>query len=169
MKVRKSFDKIAKSDEGFFSKYGSFFYEFKNTNRIISSYYIFFLVRRMIYALNQVFLAEFSLIQAGINIFVSFTFLCYLFIIRPFNDSKTQILNISSELCILLVFCSVFGMIYDSSIPHFAVETTIIVIILGFVAFQIVIAIITFVISLKLVLKKLRDHKKTRISYIVRQ
>ena len=168
MKVRKSFDKITKSDEDFFCKYGSFFYEFRNTNRIISSYYIFFLARRMIYALNQVFLAEFSLIQAGINIFVSFSFLCYLFIIRPFNDAKTQILNISSELCILLVFCSVFPMIYDDSIPDFAIETTIIVVILGFVAFQIVITIISFFISLRLVLKKLRGHKETRISYIIR-
>ena len=167
MKVRKSFDKITKLDRDFFCKYGSFFYEFKNTNRTISSYYIFFLARRMIYALNQVFLAEFSLIQAGINIFVSFTFLCYLFMIKPFNDSKTQILNISSELCILLVFCLVFTMMCNASISEFAIETTIIVIILGFVAFQIVIVIISFFISLRVVLKKFRTHKETRITYII--
>ena len=98
MKVRKSFEKITLNDETFFYKYGSFFYEFTNITRTISSYYLFFLARRMIYALNQVFLAQYSLIQASINIFVSFSFLCYLFIVRPFKDIKAQILNLFSEI-----------------------------------------------------------------------
>ena len=168
MKVRKSFDKITNNDDDFFSKYGSLFYEFKNINRTISSYYIFFLARRMIYALNQVFLAEYSLIQAGINIFVSFSFLCFLIIIKPFKDFKTQILNFSSEICMLCVFSSVFVLIFDSSISNFAIETTIIVIILGFVAFQFTIVIVSFFTSLKSILKKLKRHKQTRISYIIR-
>ena len=135
MKVIKSFEKITQNDENFFYKYGSFFYELKNIHRTISSYYVLYLTRRMIYALNQVFLAENSLIQASINIFVSFIFLCYLLMIRPFKDVKTQVLNISSELCILTIFCTVFAIICDSSISEFTVETIIIVIILGFVAF----------------------------------
>ena len=168
MKVVKSFDKITKKDESFLNKYGSFFYEFTNKNRTISSYYFFFLGRRIIYALNQVFLAEYSLIQVSLNIFVSFSFLGCLLILRPFKEFKLQILNISSEFCILSVFCSVFALIYDTSISKFAVETTIIVIILGFVAFQLVVVVISFFISIKSKLKLMKGHKETRISYIVK-
>lgn len=95
------------------------FANFKNNRGWVSSaYYIFFISRRLLYALTLVFLDVSGLAQsilcAGHSIAVSASqTVVFLLIYRPYNDRLSGLIITLSEISVALVFCMSISFNFD--------------------------------------------------------
>jgi len=65
-------------NSAFYKMFGSLFYEFKvDGSKLARYFYIFFVLRRLIYSLNLIFMGSFPFIQSLINTLLSLGFLTY--------------------------------------------------------------------------------------------
>lgn len=93
--------------------WGSFYTEFKIDKDFWSSqYYLFYFLRRQIYALCQIYLNKTLYIQGGLHIFCSVFSLGYLFYYRPFKELSIFISAIISEICLFTIFLMTYFYIF---------------------------------------------------------
>ena len=104
----------------------------------------------------------------SVNIFFSFTNICYLIVVRPFKETKILIVNLSGELCFLSILATVFLIILEISVSSYVIEMTIIVILQSFLAFQIIMVISSAIVKIRSLIRRKRKSHETRISYIVK-
>ena len=165
--VNTSHEKIKNNDQGFLNKYSTFFYELKSDNKAILLYYFGFLLRRMIYAFIQVFMSNLPVLQISSNIFFSLLTLIYLLKFKPFKDFQTFIVNFMGEICFLIILISILVLVLNEKTLDFEVETIILIVVFGYVILQLILVIISFILKIREIFKKLKVSKETKISYIV--
>jgi hypothetical protein len=85
--------------------FGSVFREFKNDQGKLScSFYLLFLLRRLLYVGILYLLQAFPLLQVILNVLHSLGALIFLFILHPYQEKYLNYSNIYAELCISLTF-----------------------------------------------------------------
>ena len=123
-------------------RWGCFYVEFKNDSGLLSTlFYFLYFARRVSFALSQIYLNSHLFLQAGLNLFGSFSTLTYLIYYRPFKDNSILITNIAGEIAIALVMALSIPFLWklDSSIQEI-LETIIIGIILLSMLIQVAIS-----------------------------
>ena len=93
------------SEESFNEKYGELFEGFQTYCSPLFHYYMVFIIRRIAFICMAYFLPgeEFTVAQVYINILLSYFFLMYLVVMKPFVDKLTNNLESINELCYLLI------------------------------------------------------------------
>lgn len=76
----------------------------KNKGFFGSAYYIFFILRRLFYSLTQIFLLNHPIAQAYLNVFFALIMALYVIYFRPFKEKLMNFVQITAELCVLIVF-----------------------------------------------------------------
>jgi hypothetical protein len=160
---------IASDNEEFSIKFGSFFCEFKCDRGFFSSqYYTLYLVRRLGYALSQIFLNSLVLLQQGLNILGSVLLLLYLAVYRPFKETSIMISTTAGEIAILIVQVITFVFNFYLSTKLIKIlELTIIVSVLLAMLIQFLISIYLFIgemINLWKILEKDRSLKFVEVA-----
>ena len=102
-------------DKVFYIKWGSFYYEFHNSSVLVASYYSFFMIRRFLFAICQVFLNDLLIIQVSLNATIAFLMLFYTALAKPFKLERYQRLNTFTEIGICSTFLLVTMFIFDLS------------------------------------------------------
>jgi hypothetical protein len=94
------------SDEGKFKeKYGCLFEEFKNNRGLIScSYYVLFIIRRLMYVAVLVLLEAFPLVQVLLNLAHTTAMAAFIIVFKPYQEKYFNFTNCFAELCIFLNF-----------------------------------------------------------------
>lgn len=86
------------------TRYGSLFSEFKNNRGILSSmFYPIYYLRRIVFALSQVMLNNYPIIQVSMNLGFNFLQFSHLIYYRPFKDIDVLISEFVGESCTLFV------------------------------------------------------------------
>jgi len=89
--------------ETFKSRYGSM-YSYVNPGNLHAAFYtVYFVLRRLLYALSIVYGGSLVGIQLMAQVLMSLLQLCYLVRVRPFTDPQNNALEIFNEGCILLI------------------------------------------------------------------
>ena len=85
-------------------RWGCFYLEFKNDKGFLSSlFYFVHFGRRVAFALIQIYLNSYLVMQAVLNFIFSLTTLIFLIYYRPFKDFSILITNIAGEIAITMV------------------------------------------------------------------
>lgn len=86
------------------SRYGSLFSEFKNNRgKFGSMFYPIYFSRRIVFAVSQVMLNEYPIIQVSLNLAFALLQFSHLVYYRPFKDIGVFISELAGELCTLFV------------------------------------------------------------------
>ena len=96
--------KVTRPSENFFKRWGCFYLEFKHNKGFLSSlYYLVYFGRRVEYALVQIYLNSYLILQSVLNFAFSLATLLFLIYYRPFKDSGVLITNIAGEIATTIV------------------------------------------------------------------
>ena len=150
-------------------KYGSLYEEFKVQHGVASCFfYPIFVIRRVQYALTQLYLASIPNIQLVTNLIFSFFQLSYTLYYKPFKERLVLVSQIIGDVCILILF-SISGF-YLSDIEddtNWIIDTVFIVVTVFCVGIQ---SLISLYISVRFLVMKLKvfvkrgDKEKTSVS-----
>lgn len=99
------FNMLELHSEEIISIYGELFKEFKLSNsRISNGYYVLFMIRRLMLAISFNIIKDYPIIQMSIISASCWSIVLYLVIYRPYQDKKTNIIQVSVEICISVVY-----------------------------------------------------------------
>ena len=108
--------KTLSPDSEFYRRWSSFFYELRvKESSWAKHYYTLFMLVRLLYACNLLFLQSSPELQVCINIFLMLVFLVFMVGVRPFKSKISQLFNTFGELGIFLVFCIVAYFLKESN------------------------------------------------------
>jgi hypothetical protein len=133
----------------YLADFGSLYSTQKTTKRPQALYIVFFLLRRLIFALSATLLSDWPLLQVNLLFLQSLSLLWYFLHYRPFKEPVTMFQEVFNEICILAVTypCLMFTGFFDTSV-ELAYKTGWLVI--GAIGFNIVINLaIAFYMSIK--------------------
>ena len=139
------------NDQEFLVAYGSLYDEFWNCRGTLRTYfYPLFLLRRLGYALVQIFFNDFPEFQAYFNVGFSLVIFAYLVKFQVFRDKLILASQILGELCVLIVFTtSSFFLYSDNSDDMRIIEDICIYSIICTIGIQFLINIIIFFKEMK--------------------
>jgi hypothetical protein len=142
---------LSGNNEEFNLKWGSLFEEFKNNKGFLSTqFYFVFMIRRLIYGFNQVFLNSVHELQNASNIFGTFLTLVYIFKYFQYKEKGTLLCSILGEISILITMVLSLIFLFDvGDDTEEIVEILIMVIVFSCILAQVVICIIASLIGLK--------------------
>jgi hypothetical protein len=148
---------VFSNEQSFMDKWGSFYYEFKNDKGFLSTqHYFIYLIRRLIFILVQVGLNSNVYIQGGIIIFSSLLPVVFLLYYLPFKELPILISNIISEVCCFALMSLFFVFLFDlSEETKISLEESVILIIIGSMASNMIITMYSSFSALKKALKSL--------------
>jgi hypothetical protein len=135
--------------DSYLADFGSLYLTQKTAKRPQTLYIVFFLLRRLIFALSATLLSDWPLIQVNLLFLQSLSLLWYFLHYRPFKEPLTMFQEVFNETCILVVTypCLMFTGFFDTSV-ELAYKTGWLVI--GAIGFNIVVNLtIAFYISFK--------------------
>ena len=140
--------------------------EFKNNRGFWSSqYYFLYFSRRLAYFLAQVYLNEHFYVQGSIHIFCSLILIGFLLIYRPFKSCSILASNIISEVGIFIVITLSYGFNLNiSDKMKEIIEIIIMLTILSVIFLQLVISMLVFVNSLKIIWIKYLEKRNLEIA-----
>jgi hypothetical protein len=141
------------SDEVEFQEtYGSLFEEFKNDRGLMScSYYVLFLLRRLMYVAVLVLLVDFPLVQVFLNVAHTSAMAAFIIVFRPYQERYFNFTNCFAEMCSILSFSlSALFLLDLSSTGQLVLEW----VIMGLIYLMI---LMNFVVSLIMSAKDLRE------------
>ena len=107
-----NFDKIeANRDETFVRRFSSLIAEFdQNRGFKCLLYYPLFTIKRLVFAIAQIYLNDFPIAQVSLNLAFAVLGLIYMIIVRPFRLKLIQISNTVTEVLICGIFTEVLIM-----------------------------------------------------------
>lgn len=140
----------------FYNKWGSLFTEFKKNRGFFSSqYYFLVFLRRLEYALSQVYLNSFLILQTSLNLCFSIIQLGFLIVYKPFKDPTAMISAFLGEISITATLGLSCGFLVNTNESILsAIEASIFVIVISTIAGQLLISIFLLIKSLKNFWKK---------------
>ena len=95
--------KIIEKNQKFYSKWGALYEEFNNNKGFISTqFYFLFMIRRMLYALSQVFLNSIPGTQNTLNIFGTLATIIYVLRYQNYREKKVLICGIIGEIAVIV-------------------------------------------------------------------
>jgi len=154
-------------NSAFYKMFGSLFYEFKvDGSKLARYFYIFFVLRRLIYSLNLIFMGSFPFIQSLINTLLSLGFLAYLGVVKPHVDVVLSVSNIISEVGIFLVFGLVTYFLQEEQGYKRQVESAVFYITLIVILVQTLACVIVFI---KGIVELIRFKKENKVAEVVPQ
>ena len=155
-------------DPEFIKKFESLIFELKQNEGIKTMiYYSLFTLRRLFYAISQIYLYDFPVIQNTLNLgFILINFL-YLIFARPFVEKKTLILNIMTEGFFVIIFFEVLLMssllnkFGERFCNHLFIGT-----IMALIGFEYLFSVIVVVEKLRNLIDKNRKKLKVRPEWV---
>lgn len=150
-----------KEDEVFRKKWGVLNAEFKNNRGIFSAqYYTVFTLRRVIYALSQIFLNHVPNMQNSINIISTFMQLLFIIVYKPFNEKITMIQVVLEEASMILIMVLLFFFINEASLQKLIIVEAIIVFSLfAMLCINAILSLIFIISKVKEFLRKINRNK----------
>lgn len=141
--------------------YHALYEECKNDKGFISViYYPMFLFRRLIYALTQILLIDYPVAQASLNVFFSLIMCLYLIIYRPFKEKPINFIQITGEVCVVLVFSLTSLFIFsESEYLNSIIENVCIYLIFGQIGLNICVSFYYFAIFLVNLCRKIEKKR----------
>jgi hypothetical protein len=108
--------KKKEDQEEFDTMYGTLFYEFNNDKGVMTSnFYVFFFLKRAAYGIILMLLRGYGVVQMTLILILSFSFMMYLIIFKPFGEKMLNFSNIFSEVATLLIFVLITWLLFDLS------------------------------------------------------
>ena len=150
-------------------KYGSLYDEFKVQHGVAGCFfYPIFVIRRVQYALTQLYLSSIPNLQLVTNLVFSFFQLSYTLYYKPFKERLVFVSQIIGDVCVLVLFCiSGFYLSDIEDKTNWIVDTVFIAITVFCVGIQ---SLISLYISMRIIVTKCRvfikrrDKEKTLVS-----
>ena len=146
----------------FARRYSSLISEFdQNRGFKCMLYYPIYTLRRVVYAISQVYLSDYPVLQKSSHlVFGSLTFL-YLIIIRPYKEKLALISNCVSEGLLCLIFVQVLIMHFNpETFSEDSLNLFFISILMSCLGFQYIISLIIIGSQIKEIFKKFINKKK---------
>lgn len=165
-----SYNKIQNSENNELrKKFGSFFTEFKNDKRFLSSkFYFVYFSRRLTHVITQVYLNGFPYIQSGISIGFTIVQLVFLGYYRPFKEFSILLSNFFGE-CVFIVFVICAFFIGDlSACVSQTLKTIVIFSVFGGMDTQFIISVYTLSVALKTIWLKIQKYRAASILKMIR-
>ena len=126
-------------------------------------YYPVFMFRRLSYVLIQIFLNDFPIVQAYLNIAFTLAVLGFLFYYKQFKEREIMISNLVSELCVFIVFTVSSLLLFTKDGEHvFVIERVCIISLITAIGLQFAMAILSFIKSMKILWKKVEESRSMR-------
>ena len=163
-------EKILDQDDEFASLWGSFFDEFKcNRGFFSSQYYTLYFLRRLGYALSQIYLNSVVVLQQSLNVLGTSLVLMHLMIYRPFKQTSIMLSTVIGEVAIVLVQITTILFNYDlSDNTTLVLEIFIMITILAAMGIQFIISLYSFIKSMILLWKKLEKDRSLKFAAAAR-
>lgn len=149
------------SDSEFYKKFGSLFYEFKMNKGFFSSqYYFFYFLRRLSYALAQIYLNAVPYLQSALGIVFSALQLGFLIKYTPFKEWHILVSNISGETGVFIAFV-LSALLIEERTQEMSVqiEGVIIFVIISAMAIHCIVCIYSFIIELRCLWKRIEKRR----------
>ncbi|OMJ77428.1 hypothetical protein SteCoe_22987 [Stentor coeruleus] len=155
-------DIFSEENEEFISKWGCYYFEFKNNKGFMScQYYFIYFLRRLGFSLSQIYLNSYPHIQGGLNILGSLIQTGYLFYFRPFKERSILLSNMIGEICVTVTMGLVYSLMFIKSLKTVAyIEKSTIFVILSGMVIEIIISIYITLESFATLLKNVIKSKK---------
>ncbi|OMJ94784.1 hypothetical protein SteCoe_1964 [Stentor coeruleus] len=149
------------SDSEFYKKFGSLYYEFKMDKGFISSqFYFFYFIKRLAYALAQIFLNSVPYWQSAVGIMFSGIQLVFLIKYKPFKEWHILVSNVSGEVGIFIAFIlSALFIEERTQEVSTQIEGVIIFVIISAMAIHSIVCIYCFVIELRSLWKRIEKSR----------
>ena len=146
--------------------FGSLFYEFDiKGGKFARYFYVFFVLRRLLYCLNLMLMGAFPVMQSLINIFLALGSLGYLVAVKPYSESILQVTNTVSELGCFAVFGLVNYFLGEDLNYEKQVEEVIIYTTLAVMGVQVLASVLIFFQTIAELVKR----RRTRNNAIVEE
>ncbi|CAG9310521.1 MLEC_2 [Blepharisma stoltei] len=150
-----------KNNKSFHDVWGSFFYEFKNDNGLLSTqYYTLFFLRRNVYLVSFVFFSGSPYTQLTIGVILCIAFTFYIIVYAPFDNPVMQWANALSEIGITVVFFLLSGYLFDMSGESLGyLDNSVMYTVISIMGIQTVAPLIISIITLVQVIKQKLEGK----------
>ena len=123
-------------------------------------YYPIYSLRRLIYALSQVYLSDFPVLQKSSHLALGFATFLYLIVVKPYKQKLILISNIVSEGLMCLIFVQIIVMhFYSDLLTEDSFNFIFISILMACLGFQYIISLIIVGSQIREILKKFMKRK----------
>ena len=93
----------------FNQRFGEFFNDFKQKNKLAVNTNSFFVLRRFLFSLSLVFLSRYLFLQLFLSLLSSSLFFIFIFVVQPYKKRLLNRLEIFNESCILVLNYFIVG------------------------------------------------------------
>lgn len=161
---------ILDQNDEFAVLWGSFFDEFKcNRGFFSSQYYTFYFLRRLGYALSQIYLNSVVNLQQSLNVLGTSLILLHLMIYRPFKERSIMLSTVIGEIAILIVQITTMVFNFDLSDNTIKIlEIVVMLSVLSAMGIQFIISLYIFIKSMILLWKKLDKDRSLKFAAVAK-
>jgi len=148
----------------FYKIWGSFFYEFKyDDDSLAKHYYSIFIVKRVLFIANLMFLWDYPILQLVINALLMIGFSIFMLVVKPYADPILQFVNTFAEFGISFIFCGTSYFLFEDK-PHLKeVEYVIFYLTLVIMGAQTLASVIIFFRNLVQIIKAAKERKAKNV------
>ena len=124
-------------------------------------YYPIYSLRRLIYAISQIYLSDYPVVQKSSNLLFGFATFMYLIIVKPYKEKLSLITNIVIEGLLCLIFIQILVLhFYSNFSTEDSFNAIFIFLLMSCLVFQYIISFIIVTSKIIKLLKSIKNRKQ---------